>query len=172
MRLMPSAALARWVDLIVRRMEDRHPKLFKNLALLDHAVVYLEPTDLPHRFALRMGKQVGFALVDEESTIPDATISGSLQALIDMLEGREDGDALFFSRAIQVTGNTTVIVGLRNTLDREEIQIYDEVLSLCGPFAQPVGIALSALDQVARRVKARVAALHEELHAARESVNS
>jgi len=155
LRLMPPSFLARAVAIIVRRMETRHPKLFQNLGRLDPALAYLEPTDLPHRFGLRMGAgQVSFFLVGpDEAEEPNARIAGSLEALIDMLEGREDGDALFFSRDIQVTGDTTIIVGLRNTLDREEISLYDEVTSLCGPFAGAAGVAMQVADKAARRIR-------------------
>lgn len=169
MMVMPSAFLARAVQVVVKRMERRHPKLFINMGRLDPALVHLEPTDLPHRFGLRMGQgQVAFYVVQDEVEQPDARVAGSLEALIDMLEGREDGDALFFSRDIQVTGNTTIIVGLRNTLDREEINLYDEVISLCGPFAGAAGVALSLADHVAKRIKARLAAVHDEMHRKRE----
>lgn len=168
MAFMPPAALARCVKVIVRRMEGRHPKLFKNLARLDPALVHLVPTDLPHRFALRMGSdQVSFFVLQEETETPDAQVSGRLESLIDMLEGRADGDTLFFSRDIDVTGDTSVIVGLRNTLDREEINLYEEVISLCGPFAPQAGFILSFLDRAAHRVKDRVSLIHEEIHCER-----
>ena len=36
-------------------MERAHPKLFQNLARLKPSIVYVEPTDLPHRFELKYG---------------------------------------------------------------------------------------------------------------------
>ena len=51
----------------------------------------------------------------------DAYIKGNLDILLNLLEGRIDGDALFFTRGLVITGDTAAIVGLRNTLDREEI---------------------------------------------------
>lgn len=168
--LMPPTALARIVEGVVRQMERRHPKLFKNLAELPTAIVHLCPTDLPHAFVLKTGQQpVFFGVLDDQSAkIPNARVAGTLEALIDMLEGRADGDTLFFSRDIQVTGDTAVIVGLRNTLDREEIALYDEILALCGPFEKPVGLALDIGGRVAGKVRAhlkdRLARLHEEMH--------
>lgn len=156
--LTPPVLLARIVTGAVRRMERRRPKLFKNLARLTPARVHFEPTDLPHRFGLVLGREgADFYLVRGEDEKPDARVAGSLQALIAMLEGREDGDALFFARDIQVTGDTTVIVGLRNTLDREEIDLAEEIFGLFGPFAREASLAAGVLDSFARRARARFA---------------
>jgi predicted lipid carrier protein YhbT len=151
LRLAPPSVIAKTTEIVVQRVRRRHPKLFANLARLPKAVAVLAPTDTPHRFALTMGQEpVAFYLLEEEGDVltPDATIAGTLESLIAMLEGQADGDTLFFSRDIQVTGDTTVIVGLRNTLDREEIDLMGEIFSLFGPFAQPFGKVLSLADKI------------------------
>ena len=169
LRAMPPAALARVTDVLVRRMRRRHPRLFKNLARLEPAgaVVQLIPTDVPHKFVMTLGRDpVTFEVMQNaeqkrqtgQGNVTTAQISGSLGSLLAMLEGRVDGDTLFFSRDIEVSGDTALIVGLRNTLDREEINIFDEVTSLCGPFAQPARIALTLAHDLARRVRDRRAA--------------
>ena len=156
--LAPPAVIAKTTEIVVQRIRRRHPKLFANLARLPKAVAVLAPTDTPHRFALTMGQEpVAFTLLEEgEGLTPDATIAGTLDSLIAMLEGQADGDTLFFSRDIQVTGDTTVIVGLRNTLDREEIDLMGEILSLFGPFAQPLGKALSLVDKMGCHLSKRM----------------
>lgn len=161
----PPSVVARTTEIVVQRIRRRHPKLFANLAKLSKAVVFFEPTDAaPYRFALTLGQvPVRFFVLasHEQHDQPDATISGSLQDLIAMLEGREDGDTLFFSRAIQVVGDTSVIVGLRNTLDREEIALRDEILSLFGPFAKPAATLLSLADTLGTRLYKRMKTIHE-----------
>ena len=52
-----------------------------------------------------------------------------------------------------MTGDTSVIVALRNTLDREEINVLDDVMSFFGPFAKPATAAVGVLDKIARRVR-------------------
>ncbi len=163
----PSAALAHVVEVVWGRLQRRHPKLIKNLERLDPALVYLDPTDIPHSFALTLGTSVSFYVVSEaekKAREPDAQVAGKLESLINMLEGREDGDSLFFSRDIQINGKTEVIVGLRNTLDREEMDLMDEVLSLCGPFAKPVGVATQIVDRFVRRVSDRIHHAHDQFH--------
>ena len=154
MKIIPAPVLAHLIDVLMRRMERRRPGLFQNLARLGNAVVHIEPTDLPHRFALTMGKpKANLELIEGKAKAPDACISGSLELLMDMLEGRSDGDTLFFSRGITVTGDTSVIVALRNTLDREEINVLDDVMSFFGPFSKPATAAVGVVDKIARRVR-------------------
>ncbi len=154
LHMTPPFLLARLTRIALARTERRHPKLFKNLSKLPKATVHLMPTDLPHRFGLRLGEMpVSFYLLENGEEKADACIAGTLVSLVAMLEGREDGDALFFSRDIQVTGSTETIVGLRNTLDREELDLFEELIGLCGPFAQPARTAVSFLDRALRHVR-------------------
>jgi predicted lipid carrier protein YhbT len=104
------------------------------MAALDPAWVCLDPTDIPFQFVLRMGEGASISLYTGGRDTFDATIAGDLEALIDMLEGRADGDALFFARRLKITGNTETVVALRNTLDREEIDLRDEICAALGPF--------------------------------------
>jgi len=164
LRLMPALVLENALEIVLKRMRGRHPKLFKNLAALPAAVIYLEPTDLPHSFVLEVGTDPAtFTVLQDQDKEPQARVSGRLEMLVDMLEGRADGDMLFFARDIQITGDTSVIVGLRNTLDREEIDLFTEILSLCGPFAGSARVALTLADKVARRIRASMECPHDTL---------
>ncbi len=155
LRFMPPPVLARGTEVVVALMRKHHPKLFKNLERLDPALVRLNPTDIPYQFVLRMGGGASFWLDNGGEQSFDATVSGDLESLIDMLEARVDGDALFFARKIKVTGDTSAIVALRNTLDREEIDLYDEVLALCGPFASPINKAVDFIHVMKAKYQVR-----------------
>lgn len=115
----------------------------------------IEPCDLPHRFILTFGAgESSLEVAQGDSEDCDATIKGNLSALLDMLEGRIDGDKLFFSRELEISGDTAVVVALRNTLDREEICLLDDVTSLLGPFADPARRAIVLADAFAERIRA------------------
>ena len=77
----------------------------------------------PHLNAIR--KKAGF--------YADATISGSFLTLIGMIDGRFDGDALFFTRDLQISGDTEAIVCLRNALDDIDGSVASEAASYFGP---------------------------------------
>jgi predicted lipid carrier protein YhbT len=171
MHVTPPFVLARAVHMLMRNMERAHPKLFQNLARLKPAVVHVEPSDLPHRFELKFGgdeKAIARILDKSEQGTADATIKGNLDILLNLLEGRIDGDALFFTRGLVITGDTAAIVALRNTLDREEIDLFADITGMFGPFSKPVGHALTALGRIRETAKSRVAAVHESFHDAEE----
>lgn len=161
MTMMPSAMLRHGLDIVLRRMENRHPSLFRNLALLQPAMVTVEPTDLPHRFSLIIGggeARLELLQPADSDTIPHcpnghAVIRGSLAALLDMLEGRTDGDTLFFSRHLIISGDTGTIVGLRNTLDREDISLAEDFLSLLGPFSTPAAKILEKMHGLENMIR-------------------
>ncbi len=160
----PQPFVQRTVDFMVGKMRKEHPKLFKNLARLPSAIVLIEPSDIPHRFKLSYGKKGVFLSValSDEDVEPDAHIKGSLEGLLNLLEGRADGDKLFFSRNLEISGDTAVIVALRNTLDREEIDLLEDMTAPLGPFARPAKIATLLLDKAARHASNRLAAIGEK----------
>jgi predicted lipid carrier protein YhbT len=163
--VLPPRLLASVANAIVRRLDRSHPKLLANLARLDRAVVHIAPSDLPYGFALSVGcEPVTLTLVDRRPAVTDAEVSATVAVLVDLLEGRIDSDTLFFRRDLVISGNTAVIVGLRNVLDREELRLTDELGALCGPL-RPAARALAlALERMLGRLGTRVAAMHRTLH--------
>lgn len=56
--------------------------------------------------------------------------------LLGMIDGRYDGDALFFTRDLCVEGDTEAVVCLRNALDDVDGSIADDVASFFGATGQ------------------------------------
>ncbi len=171
MHVTPPFVLARAVDALLRGMQRAHPRLFLNLARLKPSIVHVEPTDIPHRFALKYGgdEKASIRILSKwDQGTADASVKGDLDILLNLLEGRIDGDALFFTRGLVITGDTSAIVALRNTLDREEIDLFADITGLFGPLAKPVGRALTALGRARETARTRAAAVHESFHDAEE----
>src|SRR5450759_3342112 len=80
-----------------------------------------------------------------------AAIAGTFFNLLDMIDGSLDGDALFFSRDLQVSGDTEAVVALRNALDDFEGSALDSVVASFGPLSGPAGLALSVVRSVRGR---------------------
>jgi predicted lipid carrier protein YhbT len=154
MARLPAPALEQLSTLILRAMQRRHPRLFEGLARLPRSVVSIEPTDLPHRFTLGLGRSPFTLTVSRQATTrADATVKGSLRSLLDMLDGRIDGDTLFFDRAITLTGDASVVMALRNTMDREDLDLERELRSLLGPLEAPAGRAARKLEHAVTRLR-------------------
>lgn len=76
-----------------------------------------------------------------------------MEALLALLEGRIDSDALFFTREIVIAGDTSAVVALRNVLDRETIVLLDEASSLLGPLQRLARSAVLSWERRAERLR-------------------
>ena len=71
--------------------------------------------------------------------------------LIDLAEGRLDGDALFFSRDLAVEGDTEAVVALRNAVDDAEIDLTADLASMFGPLAGPARLTINGVAALVSR---------------------
>ncbi len=150
---------------VLRSVERAHPRLPRNLLALDPAVVHVIPNDLPYGFALAFGRDPArLGVIPREAHGADATIRASTRVLVDLLEGRIDSDSLFFRRDLTVSGNTAVVVGLRNVLDREPLMLADEFARVLGRFAPATRAVARRLNGWVEALQERVAAAHRVLH--------
>lgn len=166
--LVPAPILSRLVPRLTRSMRRRHPRLVAAFSKLDPAVIHIEPHSMRHRFAIAFGGgRMGLSLLPVgDRSRADAIIRGNLTTLIDLLEGRIDGDSMFFARDIEITGDTAVAVAVRNTLDREEIVLRDEIAAMFGPMERPVRRIARRFKRMTDGTRTRIGALHTGLHAA------
>lgn len=139
--------LAFALDTVIRR----HPDLVDRLTSLKGRALVVAPTDVPHPLAL--GLTVSGRPWLRVATLADldtaaAVIGGPVHLLLALLEGRVDGDAVFFTRALAVEGDMSVVVALRNALDGESIDLKAELLDALGP----AGYMLAGLERLASRV--------------------
>jgi O2-independent ubiquinone biosynthesis accessory factor UbiT len=122
----------------LRRLLDnlsaRHPRAFDALRDLRPATVAIIPADHRAVLLLRVGPSFSVAVTDQATAAgADARISGPLEALVDLLEGRIDGDALFFNRILRISGDTALVVALRNAFDGEDLDLVAEAASAFAP---------------------------------------
>lgn len=136
----------------LRVMQDRHPAVFARLMELGDNLIRIEPSDLPVALTLAVGGAADrpWLRVASAARPETAVIRGPFATLLDLLEGRSDGDGLFFARSLAVEGDMEIIVGLRNAIDGEDIDVVEDFVSALGPF----GSALSPVARLARRLVA------------------
>ena len=150
------------LDVALRRfvgsLADRHPSLFSRLG--EHATkrFLIEPTDLSLAFLLAPDpamprlEAVKRGADGEIAVACDSRIAGPLAALIGMVHGALDGDALFFSRDIVIEGDAEAVLALRNAVDDAEIDLPAEIAAITGPAARYVAQVLEAMRPIAERV--------------------
>jgi len=144
LRPLPKAPLNRLLRHMAGHIQKNHPAILDRLAPLAGTEFLICPTDLPHDMRMIMGNgQVDCRIEDEFKAPADVTISGPFLSLMDMMDGRIDGDALFFSRSLAVEGDTEALLTLRNAMDSEDIDLRQEILTSLGPFKTPASALLT-----------------------------
>lgn len=146
MRLLPTRPLELAVDRLMVSTAQRHPDLFDRLGAHADKAIAIAPADVPVVFLLRPSRDAPQVEVRPDYPMPacDAMITGPLFALVDLAEGRVDGDALFFSRDIRIEGDVEAVLALRNALDGEGIDLIAEALA-------PLGALAAGPERVGRR---------------------
>jgi predicted lipid carrier protein YhbT len=140
---------------LVTTIGQRHPAMFARLGDHAAAVFLIDPTDLP--FAFRLWPRPGAPGIEVvRRPLPasswNARIAGPIAALLGMVHGRLDGDALFFSRNLVIEGDTEAILALRNAMDDAEIDLVAEAAAALGPLApilnRPARIVLPVAERL------------------------
>ena len=110
----------------------------------------IDPTNLPFVMLLRPDPDDLVLKAYPRKNIPshDAKILGSFLDLLMLVDGDFDGDALFFSRDLTISGNTEAVVCLRNALDDIDTSIAASVADMFGRAGRRV---LAALRRAAHR---------------------
>ena len=135
---------------VVRRVAVENPGMFNRLGEHRRAVYLIDPTNMPFRLLLRPDPDdlMLRAISNRGMPVHTARIAGTFLNLLRLMDTDEDGDALFFSRELDVTGNTEAVVCLRNALDDVEGSIAERVADM---FGAPGRAALAALRRAGER---------------------
>ncbi|MEO1140213.1 MAG: SCP2 sterol-binding domain-containing protein [Pseudomonadota bacterium] len=120
---------------VVRRIAARHPSLFARLGPHQSTDFLIDPIELPFALHLRPDPEalVFRAVPRDSAPAPGAMIRGKFMLLLELVDAQEDGDAAFFSRDLEVTGDTEAVVRLRNALDDIDGSIAEETADMFGP---------------------------------------
>jgi len=124
---------------VLRTVAARHPELFERLG--SHALKRfgVAPTDLPFAFVIEPRPCTPrIAVVRALPRGLAVRIVGPLFALLGLVDGSYDGDALFFSRDLVIEGDFEAVLALRNALEDAEVDLVAEAAAQFGPLA-PVG---------------------------------
>ncbi|WP_170379648.1 ubiquinone anaerobic biosynthesis accessory factor UbiT [Ruegeria atlantica] len=138
LRLVPLAPLSLSLTVFARKIARTSPGLFQRLGEYRQTDFVLDPVDLPIVLCLNPNDGRPKVTLTRGRGKGVARISGPLAALLGLVHGAFDGDALFFSRDLVVEGDTGAALALRNAVDDAELDLAQEAARLSGPFARPV----------------------------------
>ena len=144
----PDALMSRFVcamvqpllSRIVRRIAECHPSLFTRLGSHKATDFVIDPLELPFVLHLRPDPDMlVFRAVPRDAIFqPGALIRGKFLLLLELIDAEEDGDAVFFSRDLEVFGNTEAVVRLRNALDDVDGSIAEDTANMFGALGRVI----------------------------------
>ncbi len=138
----PPLALLRPVfQQLIAGMLDRHGQMFERLGEYGETTFLIDPVDMPVVFLLKPHPLRPRLTPHgrDEALAWEAAIRGPLSKFITMVQGEEDGDALFFSREIVIEGDTEAVLALRNAFDDADIDLVEEIEAMLGPAGRLLG---------------------------------
>src|SRR6266542_3178415 len=99
------------LTLSLRSLAGRQPRLFERLGEHRSACYFIDPIDLAFAFTvIPDGERSVVRVVRKSETATSSVlIRGPLLTLLGLLDGTLDGDALFFSRVISISGRTEAV---------------------------------------------------------------
>lgn len=147
---VPLALVQPILTRIATHVAQSRPELFNRLGPHAGKRFLIDPTDLPFVMVLTPERELPRMTAHRRYEQPahDAAIAGTFFNLLNMIDGSLDGDALFFSRDLLVSGDTEAVVALRNALDDFEGSALDSVVASFGLLSGPAALALSGLRAV------------------------
>ena len=119
---------------VVRQIAARHPSLFARLGPHQATDFLIDPLEFPFALHLRPDPDALVFRAVPRDALPEAgaVIRGKFLLLLELMDAEEDGDAAFFSRDLEVSGDTEAVVRLRNALDDVDGSIAEEAVGVFG----------------------------------------
>ncbi len=115
-RFTPSWVGAIGAGVFIGLITDRNPELKEMLKDLEGKVFLFEARDIGKRFYMII-REDGIHIQPHYRGTPHVTMKGTMDVLFNLLLGREDPDTVFFSRRLEITGDTAVAVHFKNILN-------------------------------------------------------
>lgn len=117
---LPLKAMPLWMEAIgvgvfIARIVETHPGFRERLKEIDGKVFLFEAKDIGKSFYLCV-KDNDVKVVPHSAKKPDVTMRGAVKVLIDVLTGKEDPDTVFFSRRLEISGDTAAAIHFKNML--------------------------------------------------------
>ncbi|MBF0123884.1 MAG: SCP2 sterol-binding domain-containing protein [Magnetococcales bacterium] len=132
LRWLPQPVTAVSLAITLNLFFQRYPDLKERLGALSGKIFRFEVEDLSQEFFMRVEEHGEVRIHTYSDDEVHVTMSGSSHAFLSLLFHRSDPDALFFSRALKMSGETDTGLHFKNILDNVEIDWEGELSLFLG----------------------------------------
>ena len=133
--LMPLPVAETIANLAYQRVMAKHPSLFERLDAYRDRMFCFVATDWSVAFLARPSERTIAVRRMSVAQAADVRVEAPFAVLLRLLQGDVDGDALFFSREIGVSGDMEALLALRNSLDDTRVDLVGDILGAGNPIA-------------------------------------
>ena len=95
---------------------DSNKRFKERLREIDDKIFLFEAVDLNKKFYLRI-KDGDIKIIPHLAKKPDVIMKGETKTFFGLLLGKEDPDTVFFSRKLEISGDTAAAIHFKNILN-------------------------------------------------------
>lgn len=114
-KLIPTWMQSIGAGVFMSMVVDKNPSFKRKLKDLNDKVFLFHASDVDKKFYLFV-VDGDVKVLPHSNRPPDVTMKGELNILIKLLLGKIDGDTAFFNRKLELSGDTSTSVRLKNML--------------------------------------------------------
>lgn len=115
LKFMPLWMEAIGAGVFISRTIEKNPKFKARLKEIDDKIFLFQATDINKGFYIHM-KDGNMKIIPHMAKEPDVTMKGEVKVLIELLLNKADPDTIFFSRRLEITGDTAAAIHFKNIL--------------------------------------------------------
>ena len=119
LRFIPSWMQGAGLGLFLDHVVEHNPGFRERLSEIDGTFFLFEATDIGQRFYLHI-RDHRITVKLHHKAPPDVVMKGEFSVLVGLLLSKVDPDNVFFSRRLQISGNTATALCFKNILDSIE----------------------------------------------------
>jgi O2-independent ubiquinone biosynthesis accessory factor UbiT len=116
LRLTPLWIEAIGMGAVMGAIVDGNKRLKERLKEINDKVFLFEAVDLSKKIYLRI-KDGDIGIIPHLAKGPDVVMKGETKVLFGLLLGKEDPDTVFFSRRLEISGDTATAICFKNILN-------------------------------------------------------
>src|SRR3989338_3071226 len=118
---LPLKLIPLWIEAIgmgavMGAIVDGNKRFKERLKEIDNKIFLFEAVDLNKKFYLRI-KDGDIKIIPHLAKEPDVVMKGETKVFFGLLLGKEDPDTVFFSRKLEISGDTADAIHFKNILN-------------------------------------------------------